>query len=133
MHIADPLASMETPLVASIRDTHAKLAELGVVPTAEVYPEAFNDVSDLPRVPIGLKVQKILTKQIEDAAHLNLMISATPPDARRLRSVAKKNASAWLTAIPSDARLRLTDCEFRSMPDFGWVFRYMTLCRILCL
>jgi hypothetical protein len=71
------------------------------------------DVTEFLSTFGGLKLQRLLTKAMEEEAFANLSRVLSDGDKARLLSCSGTGAAGWLTAIPYAASLTFTNEEFR--------------------
>ena len=98
------------PFAKSLEQAYASLCSLPVprgIRAEERLPADLNSV-----LGSGKRVQQYFTKALEEDRYNKLLESMDPPDRARLLSCAGPGASGWLTAIPYNSSLTLSNEEF---------------------
>jgi hypothetical protein len=104
----EDLDASELPLAAACREA---LAELPAPPPGARDEEALQSWRELALAP-RQKVQRLLSKRLDEKHYSLLLGELDAPDAARLRSCGGPLASGWQLASPGQAEERLDDRDY---------------------
>ena len=108
----DPIARLASPTMQTIIQLHQTLRTQGAVVRDK---EFINDPMDFFTAYSNqppLKLQRLITRDVEDKEFGSTVDRSEVVDKARLKSVSRKYAGAWIMAVPTYGDLSMTDVDY---------------------